>query len=64
MLDALLKRLRFAFTGRPEEMRRRHGVSHAMIEDASRLKNFDWQGAGCGAPGHRNGYGTKPGPGF
>ena len=66
MLDALLKKLRFAFTGRPEEMRRRRrrGVSLVTIGDAGQPKNIDWQGAGCGAPGPRNGYGTKPGPGF
>lgn len=59
MLGALLKRLRFAFTGRPEEMRRRRrGVSQAKIEDAGRPKNFNWQGAGNGALGPENGYGA------
>jgi hypothetical protein len=54
----------FAFTGFPTEVKESCAGDTTEIIEPAQHKGFDWNGAGNGAPGPRNNYGTKGGLGF
>ncbi|OXC71629.1 hypothetical protein BSU04_46080 [Caballeronia sordidicola] len=57
-------RIVFAFTGFPPEMKKSRPGRATRLNASAQPKSFNWEGAGAGAPGPRNNYGTKGGRGF
>lgn len=52
-----------AFSVKPSTGKRRHRAL-AAAGKPTHIKRFNWQGAGVGTPGRRNGFGTRGGSGF